>query len=47
MYRHGFLDSRIRPYIYYRVYRRLDDVEKFENANPDRLHYQFSEFDSI
>ncbi|MBD3206522.1 hypothetical protein GF319_09290 [Candidatus Bathyarchaeota archaeon] len=47
MYKHGFLDSRIRPYIYYRVYRRLDDVDKFKNSSPDRLHYQFSEFDSI
>lgn len=47
MYKYGFLDSRIRPYVFYNVYRNLEDIEKFENSSPDRLHYQFSEFDSI
>jgi hypothetical protein len=47
MYQHGFLDSRVRPYVLYNVYRSLDDVEKFENSSPGKLHYQFSEFDSI
>jgi hypothetical protein len=45
--KHGFVDTRRRPYLYYRVYRSTDEVEKFLNASPARLNYQFEEYDSI
>jgi hypothetical protein len=44
---HGFIDSRRRPYLYYRIYREIDGIDKFVNGTPDRIHYQFGEFDSI
>jgi hypothetical protein len=44
---HGFIDSRREPYVYYRVHTENENVERFVNAKPHRLNYQFGEFDSI
>jgi GNAT superfamily N-acetyltransferase len=45
--KYGFIDSRRRPLIYYRVYKDIESLEEFKNSSPERLHYQFGEFDSI
>jgi predicted N-acetyltransferase YhbS len=45
--KNGFIDSRKKPYLYYRIYREVAGVNDFVNASPERLHYQFGEFDSI
>jgi predicted N-acetyltransferase YhbS len=45
--KYGFIDSRRRPLVYYRIYRNFETLENFINAPPERLHYQFGEFDSI
>ncbi len=47
MSKNGFIDSRKKPYLYYRIYREVAGVDDFVNASPERLHYQFGEFDSI
>jgi hypothetical protein len=44
---YGFIDSRREPYVYYRVHNENENVERFVNAEPHRLNYQFGEFDSI
>jgi hypothetical protein len=45
--KHGFLDSRRKPHLAYRDYNKLEEINVFQEASPDRLHYQFGEFDSI
>jgi hypothetical protein len=45
--RHGFVDSRIKPFLWYRPVFLGDELEKFVNASPDRLHYQYGESDSV
>jgi hypothetical protein len=47
MKRHGFLDSRRKPQLFYSVYRNSSDIQKFVEAIPERINYQFGEFDSI
>jgi hypothetical protein len=45
--RHSFVDSRIKPLLVYRAVDLGDELEKFMNAPPIRLHYQYGESDSI
>lgn len=47
MKRHGFTDSRRTPQLFYSVYRNSSDIEKFVKTTPERINYQFGEFDSI
>jgi hypothetical protein len=44
---HGFIDSREKPRVTYRAYKEFNALTQFENSSPERLHYQYGEFDSI
>jgi hypothetical protein len=44
---HGFIDSREKAIVTYSAYKEFDALTRFENSSPDRLHYQYGEFDSI
>jgi hypothetical protein len=44
---HGFIDSREKAIVTYNVYKKFDAVTQFENSSPERLHYQYGEYDSI
>ena len=45
--RHGFVDSRVKPYLTYRPVALGEELEKFVNASPERLNYQYGESDSV
>jgi hypothetical protein len=45
--RHGFVDSRVKPFLNYRAVALGDELGKFVNASPERLHYQYGESDSV
>jgi GNAT superfamily N-acetyltransferase len=47
MGRLGFIDTRRKPQLFYSVYSTSSDIEKFVNTSPERINYQFGEFDSI
>lgn len=45
--KHGYVDSRRSPHVFYFPYKQFDSLEKFEIAPSRRLHHQFGEYDSI
>jgi uncharacterized protein YfkK (UPF0435 family) len=45
--RHGFVDSRVKPYLTYRPVALGEELEKFVKASPERLNYQYGESDSV
>jgi hypothetical protein len=44
---HGFIDSREKAIVTYSAYKEFDALKQFKNSSPERLHYQYGEFDSI
>jgi hypothetical protein len=45
--RHGFVDSMKRKHVFYKFYMDFEDLELLRNAEPERMNYQFGEFDSL
>jgi hypothetical protein len=43
----GFIDSREKAIVTYSAYKEFNALTQFENSSPERLHYQYGEFDSI
>jgi predicted N-acetyltransferase YhbS len=43
--RHGFVDSRVKPYLTYRPVALGEELDRFVNASPTRLNYQYGESD--
>jgi hypothetical protein len=45
--KHGFLDSRRNPLLDMKIITMNDDVKKFIETKPERIHYTYGESDSI
>jgi predicted N-acetyltransferase YhbS len=46
--RNGFVDTKIKPYLYYRPYKvQEEDLELFRRTTGNRIHYQYGESDAI
>jgi predicted N-acetyltransferase YhbS len=45
--RHGFVDARKKSFLSYSPVALGDELGRFANASPHRLHYQYGESDSI
>jgi hypothetical protein len=44
---YDFVDSRVKPFLWYRPVSLDINLKQFVNATPDRLNYQYGESDSI
>ncbi len=47
MKRHGFLDSRVKPHLFYRSYGEEDEIGKIGTAPADRIHFAYGDIDSL
>jgi len=47
MKRHGFLDSRVKPHLFYRSYGEEDEIGKIRTAPADKVHFAYGDIDSL
>ena len=47
LFRHGFLDTRRKSFISYRIHKQNLSFNKFTNALSNSINYQYGEYDSI
>lgn len=45
--RHGFLNSRIKPKMFYYPLTDTDDFKKLRNTSPQRIHFSYGDVDSL